>query len=76
MDELKLKLKPSTKFMKGIFSKLIARVLDEKLKCHVDIQLNDIELTASDGQIHIHANVDGSTTTGEFMKLIKLAGLD
>lgn len=74
MDEMKLKL--STKFMKGMVSKLIAKALYKKLGYKVDIQLNDINVEFIDGEISIHADVDLRLDKEEFTKLIKSTNLE
>lgn len=74
MDELKLKL--STKFMRGIITKLIAKAIYNKFGYKVNIQLNEIEVKAVDGKVHIHANVDAEVNNSEFLKIIKDVGLD
>ena len=45
MDEMKLKL--STKFMRGIVSKLIARSIYKKYGYRVNVQLNDLDINRS-----------------------------
>ena len=74
MDEMKLKL--STKFMKGVVSKLIAKALYKKLGYKVDIQLNDINVEFIDGETSIHADVDLRLDKEEFTKLIKSTNLE
>ena len=74
MDEMKLKL--SSKFMRGIVTKIISKVIFSKLGYKIDIQLNEIQIENKDGKIHIHADVDGEMENEEFMKLIKGIGLD
>ena len=74
MDEMKLKL--STKFMKGMVSKLIAKALYKKLGYKVDIQLNDINVDFIDGETSIHADVDLRLDKEEFTKLIKSTNLE
>ena len=69
MDEMKLKL--STKFMKGMVSKLITKAVYKKLGYKVDIQLNDINVEFIDGETSIHADVDLRLDKEEFTKLIK-----
>jgi hypothetical protein len=73
-DELKVKL--STKFMKGIVAKLISKALYKKLGYEINIQLNEIEVQNIDGTVHIHINADGEIDKGNFYKIIKDAGLD
>ena len=74
MDEMKLKL--STKFMRGMVSKLIAKALYKKLGYKVDIQLNDINVEFIDGETSIHADVDLRLDKEEFTKLIKSTNLE
>ena len=74
MDEMKLKL--STKFMKGMVSKLIAKALYKKLGYKVDIQLNDINVEFIDGETSIHADVDLRLDKEEFTKFIKSTNLE
>lgn len=68
MDELKLKL--STKFMRGIVAKVIRAAIQKKLGCSIDVFLNNIEVTTSDDKIHFHADIEADMTNGEFTKLI------
>lgn len=74
MDEMKLKI--STKFMKGMVSKLITKALYKKLGYKVDIQLNDINVEFIDGETSIHADVDLRLDKEEFTKLIKSTNLE
>lgn len=74
MDELKLNL--TTKFMRGILAKLMAKVIRKKLGCNIEILINQISVTAVDGKVHIHADVDGETTNEDLMKMVKTIGLD
>lgn len=74
MDELKLKL--STKFMRGIVAKLVSKSLFKKFGCEIDIQINEIEVTTHDGKVYLHVNADAETTNEEFKKIIKSSGLD
>lgn len=69
MDELKLNL--TTKFMKGIVTKLLAGLIRKQTGYEIDIQLNEVVVTNNDGKIHLHANVDAEVTNEEFVKMIK-----
>lgn len=72
MDEMKLKL--STKFMRGLVSKLIARAIYKKTGCKVEIQLNDLDISVIDGKTSIGANVEVKLNSNEFMKIMKSIG--
>lgn len=74
MDELKLKL--STKFMRGIVAKLVSKSISKKFGCDVHVQINEIEITTHDGKVYLHANVDGEVTNEDFKTIIKSIGMD
>ena len=69
MDELKMKL--STKFMRNIVSKLIAKAIYKKTGYKVDIQLNDLDISVIDGDANIEANVGVKINNEEFVKIMK-----
>lgn len=69
MDEMKLKL--STRFMRGVASKLIARLIYKKLGYKVDIQINDLDVNVIDGDTNINTNVEIKLKSEEFMKIMK-----
>ena len=74
MDEMKLKL--STKFMRGVASKLLAKLISRKLGYKVDIQLNDLDVSVIDGETQINTNVELKLSSNEFMRIMKDITLD
>lgn len=74
MDEMRIKLKSN--FMRGIVSKLIARVIYKKFGYKVNIQLNDIDLWSIDGDTTIKLNVEARLKSDEFNKIVKSIELD
>lgn len=74
MDEMKVKL--STKFMRGIVSKLISRLIYKKTGYKVNIQLNGLDISIINGETCVNANVEAKLSSDEFMELIKTVGLD
>jgi hypothetical protein len=74
MDELKLKL--STKFMKGIVANLISKALVKKLGYNIDILLNEIEVKAENGKVRLHIDADAEVENGEFVRMLKSIGMD
>lgn len=74
MDALKLNL--STKFMRGIVTKLISKLIFKKYGYKIDIQLNEIGIEVINGKAFIHADVDAEIDNGELMKIVKSIGLD
>ena len=69
MDEFKIKL--STRFMRNIVSKLIARAIRKKLGYKVDIQLNDLDVMSIDGNTTINVDAKIKMNSIEFRKLLK-----
>jgi hypothetical protein len=74
MDALKLNL--TTKFMKGIVTKLISKAIFKKYGYKIDIVLNEIGVEVVNGKAYIHADVDAEINNDEFMKIVKSMGLD
>lgn len=69
MDFLKLRL--STKFMKGYVAKVLSKKIYEKLGCKVNIQFRSIEIDTTDGDIIIHVDADGKISKTEFERLLE-----
>ena len=69
MDELKLNL--SSKFMRGIVTKLIAKAIYKKTGYKIEVELNSINVEVINGKAHIHADVDAEIDNEELMKIIK-----
>ncbi len=74
MDELKLSL--STKFMKGIVAKLIARAVRKKVGCNVNVWVNEVRFKHDGNRVYIHADVDADMNNSELMKLMKEVELE
>lgn len=74
MDEMRVKL--STKFMRNIVSKLIAKTIYKKTGYKVDIQLNDLDVWVIDGDTTVKLNVEAKLGNEEFNKIVKSIGLD
>lgn len=71
-----MKLNLTTKFMKGIVTKMIATTIRKKFGYNIDIQINEILVSTENGKIHLHADVVAETTNEEFVKILKSAGLN
>jgi hypothetical protein len=69
MDEMKLNL--TSKFMKGIVTKILAKVIKKQLGYDVDIELNDIHVIDKDGKVHLHADIDAEMANDQFKELVK-----
>lgn len=69
MDELKMSL--STKFMKGIVTKIISKAILKKTGYDINIQLNEIKLETVDGKVCLHADVDAEINNEDFINIIK-----
>ena len=69
MDELKLKL--SSKFMRGIVTKLISKAVYKKTGYKIGIELNNINVEVINGRAHIHINADAEIDNDELMKIVR-----
>ena len=71
MDEMKI----TTGFMRRMLSKVISTVLQKKLDCNVDVQLNDVYAGFTGNKVHVHLSIDAEMDKAELMRIIKNAGL-
>nr|DAH44050.1 MAG TPA: hypothetical protein [Caudoviricetes sp.] len=74
MDEMKIKI--STKFMRGIVAKIASKVIANKLGIKADIQLNGISVEKINDKIHLHIDVDADIDETSLLKLTRLANLE
>ena len=66
-----LKIKVSTKFMKGFVAKAVSKKLYEKLGCKIDIKFEDISVDTINGDVVIHVNADAKINRTEFERLLE-----
>ena len=71
MDEMKI----VSKFTTNMISKLVKMVLRKRLGYDIDIQLNGIKTTITDGKTHVHLDVDAELEKEELVKILKKIGL-
>lgn len=69
MDEMKLKL--STRLMRGIAAKIIARSIQKKYGCKVKIQLNELDINVIDGDTNLKVNAEVTMDSKEFNEIMK-----
>ena len=68
-------MKIESKFITGIVSKIVKKVVRDKLGYHIDIQLNGLRTTVIDDKTHVHLDVDLELTKEELNKLLKSIGV-
>lgn len=68
-------MKIQSKFMTGLVSRIVKKVLRTKLGCEVDIQLNEFRTTVIDDKTHVHLDLDADLTKEELNKLLKTMAL-
>ena len=68
-------MKIESKWMTGLASRFIKKILRDKLGCNMDIQLNGFRTTVLDDKTHVHLDVDLELTKDELNKLMKSIGL-
>lgn len=69
MDEMKIKL--GTKFMRGMVSKIVSKLIYKKTGYKVDIQLNDLDVSVINGDTTVKVNMEAKLKSEEFNKIIK-----
>ena len=70
MDEMKIKL--STRFMRGMVAKILSKVIYKKFGVKPDIQINMLETEMKDGKIRFRIDMDGSVSDNIFTKISKM----
>lgn len=74
MDEMRLKL--STKIMRGLVAKIVEKVISKKLGLDINLDLKEIEIDTIGDRVHLHVNVDGDLAKDDFINILKKNGLD
>lgn len=74
MDELRIKL--TTKFMRGIFAKLLTKAIQAKTGCKVDIQIHEFDFWSMSGDTTIKTNVEIKLKSEEFNKILNSINVD
>lgn len=72
MDEMKV----VSKFTRIVISKLMKMVIHKKAGYNVDIRVNEMEATVTDGKTHVHLDIDAGLEKEELMKILKSIGLN
>ena len=68
-------MKIGSKFTTGIISKLVSMVIRKKLGYNVELKLNEVNATVTDGKTHVHLDVDAELSKEELMKILASIGL-
>ena len=74
MDEMKIKL--STKLMRGIVAKIASKVILKKVGFKPEIQLNGISIEKINDKIHLHIDVDADVEEKDLLKVTRLANME
>lgn len=69
-------MKIVSKFTTNVISKLVNTVLRKRLGYDLDIRLNEIKTTITDGKTHVHLDVDAELEKEELLKILKNIGLN
>lgn len=70
MDEMKINF--NTKFMRGLISKLIVKIVSKKIGFKPEIDLKDFEVELKDGKLVFHISLDGSVDEKAFTKINRI----
>ena len=69
-----MKVKLSTKFMKGFVSKLIAKKIRKKYGYDINIRIEELDFSSVDGEVTLHTNVEVKLDQKDFKKIVKSIG--
>ena len=72
MDTMKI----SSKFMRGLISKLVKNIIRKKFGYEVDIQLDELMVTIDEGKANLRINAGADISKDELIKIIKEIGLE
>ena len=73
MDELKLVL--STRFMRTLVTKIIAKAIYKKTGYDANIQINELKADACDGKVRVHIDADVEMNSEDLINALKSGGL-
>lgn len=68
-------MKIESKFMRGLASRFVRKVVRDKTGMDVDIQLNGFRTTIIDDKTHVHLDVDLELTKEQLSELTKCIGI-
>lgn len=68
-------MKIGSKFTTGIISKLVSMVIRKKFGYDVQLKLNEVNATVTDGKTHVHLDVDAELSKEELTKILASIGL-
>lgn len=68
-------MKIGSKFTTGIISKLVSMVIRKKFGYDMELKLNEVNATVTDGKTHVHLDVDAELSKEELMKILASIGL-
>ncbi len=67
MDEMKI----TSKFTTNLISKIINKLVQKKVGCNANIQLNEVRANVNDGKTHLHLDIDAEISQEELTKILK-----
>lgn len=70
MDEMKINF--NTIFMRGMISKLLAKIISKKIGFKPEIDLKELNVELKDGKIDFHISLDGSVDEKAFAKINRI----
>lgn len=70
-------MKISSKFMRTIISKLIAKAIKSKIGCDIDIQIQGLNAIVDNDKVVVKLNADAQLSKEDFRKILNdTVGLD
>lgn len=70
MDEMKINF--NTKFIRGLISKLLVKIISKKIGFKPEIDLKEFNVELKDGKLDFHISLDGSVDEKAFTKINRI----
>lgn len=70
MDEMKINF--NTIFMRGMISKLLAKIISKKIRFEPEIDLKELNIELKDGELYFHISLDGNVDEKAFTKINRI----
>ena len=67
MDKLEIK----STFMRNMLNKMVSKMIQKKFGYKIDIDLNDLDVSVTNGKAYVHLDVDLEVDNNELTKIVK-----
>lgn len=61
-----------SRFIKGIISKMISIIINKKLKCAMNLELNEIGIVTAETSVNVHLVANATIDKKDLMKILNI----